>query len=494
MRPRGRARDIARELHVLWHEFDAVAIAPRAAGALYLVGGLLAIAAAAVAPGMRAAYPVAPIGLCASAFGAIFLVLPWQRWPARAQLVIPVFAFVLFAWGGLAGGDPAGPYLAILPIPFVFVGFTQPRGTSLALSPLAALTLIIAAHGSMDETLIGSLVFALPMSVLVGETIAQAQRNRRRAEARIERLLGAVRVLAHVDDERAGAQLVAELAAELLEAQAASVLLADEPHGRRYLNRAFFGHPALADVAPLLLDAFGEEQPSLASRVRFLTVKRNRAAARAAAIVPLPGEGAPLGVIIAMWATPRHRLNAAARQATELLSEEAGRMFQRLRASAALAHDAQTDPLTELANRRTFTHALDLMQPDDALVVVDLDHFKSVNDRFGHQYGDQTLRALARCLRDTARQVDCVARYGGEEFAIVLPNAGLHGALSMLARTRVAWDSTNPPTTFSAGIAVRRAGESPRDTLRRADIAMYDAKQRGRDRDVVAEDLNEVAS
>ena len=493
--PGTRARELTRELQVLWQELDAVAFAPRVAAVVCAVAGLVALALAAVAPGMRHAYPVAPIGLCAAVFGAAGFAVRWHRCPERAQVVLPLFAFVLFAWGGVAGGDPAGPYLAALPIPFVFVGFTQPRGTSLLLAPFGAVSLIVATHAAFDETLMGCLLFALPMSVLVGETIALAQRNRTQAELRVERLLQAVRVLSRVDDERTGAQIVAELSAELLDAQAVSVFLAGATHARRYLNRAFFGHPALAEVAPLLLDAFGDDQGSLVARTRFLKVKRLHATARAAAVVPLPGaDGATGGLIVAMWAAPRRRLNAAARQATELLSEEAGRMFGRLRESAALVHDAHTDPLTELANRRTFTRALESMQPDDALVIVDLDHFKSVNDRFGHQCGDQTLRALASCLRDTARQVDCVARYGGEEFALVLPNAGVYGARSMLTRTRVAWEETQPPATFSAGIAVHRAGDEPRETLRRADIAMYDAKQAGRNCDVLAAEENEVVS
>ena len=74
-------------------------------------------------------------------------------------------------------------------------------------------------------------------------------------------------------------------------------------------------------------------------------------------------------------------------------------MFSRLYEKAALAHDAETDPLTELANRRTFARALETLRPGDAVVIVDLDHFKSVNDRFGHQLGDRTLRTLAACLR-----------------------------------------------------------------------------------------------
>ncbi len=168
-------------------------------------------------------------------------------------------------------------------------------------------------------------------------------------------------------------------------------------------------------------------------------------------------------------------------------------MFRRLRDSAALTHDAHTDPLTQLANRRTFTRAMEVMQPRDALVIVDLDHFKTVNDRFGHQVGDETLRTLARCLRETARQIDCVARYGGEEFALVLPGAGAAGAQSMLARVHEVWNALHPTTTFSAGVAVHLPGQLPRETLRRADIALYEAKQAGRDRDVLATDATEVA-
>ena len=480
---------------MFWKELDAATLVPRVAAAVYLAGGILALAVATLAPGMGAANHVTSIGLCALAFGGTAMVLPWQRWPNRAQLVLPGFAFVLFAWGGVLSSDPAGPYLAVRPLPFVFVGFTQRPGTSAALAPFAAAALVVAAHLSFDETLVASLVFALPMSVLVGETIAQAQRHRARAERRVDRLLHAVRVLARVDDERDGAQLVATLAAELLGAQAVSVLLADGLGPRsRYLNRAFFGHPALADVAPLLVDAFGDEQRSLAAQTRFLVLKRSRAAVRAAAIVPLPnGAGAsPIGVNIAMWGTPRRRLNCPARQAAELLSEEAGRMFARLRDSAALAHDAHTDPLTQLANRRTFTRALQTLQPGDALVIVDLDHFKAVNDRYGHEAGDETLRALAGCLRETARQVDTVARYGGEEFALVLPGARAAGAQTLLARAHAAWNAIGPTTTFSAGIAVHQPGQSPRETMRRADVALYQAKEAGRDRDVCASNQTEV--
>jgi diguanylate cyclase (GGDEF)-like protein len=446
-------------------------LTPRIAAFVYFVAGLLALL-------VGRSDRVGAIAGCAVAFGAITLVLPWQRWPRRVEFVFGVVAFVLFAWGGVLANGPVAPYLALLPLPFVFVGFTQRPGASLLLAPLAVGSLVVAARMTMDASLAATLAFALPISVLVGETIAQAELHRRRAERRVERLLHAVRVLARVEDERTGAQLVSSFASEMLGAQAVSVLLAERAGGRRYLNRAFFGHPALADTAPLLLERLRGEESAGA---HFVALPNTGAAVRAALVVPFSD-----GLIVAMWGTPRRRLNTAARQAVELLSEEAGRMFERLRESAALVRDAHTDPLTDLANRRTFARALETLRTGDALVIVDLDHFKMVNDRHGHQIGDQTLRTLAQCLRDTARQVDCVARYGGEEFAVVLPGAGAGGAISFLARARAAWNAHEPITTFSAGVAVHEDEMSSRTTLRRADAALYAAKEAGRDRDVVA--------
>jgi diguanylate cyclase (GGDEF)-like protein len=492
-RMRRRAAAASRDVRLSLRELDPDAIAPRVAALVFLVGGLLALAVDLFVPGFRGVPSIGLISAVAAVFGAIAVVVPWPRFGPRAGLAIPAFAFVLFAWGGVIAHGTPEPYLAMLPLPFVFVGITQPTGTASGLAPFAIFALVVADRFRFDATLMSTVVFALPMLVLVGEALAFAQTRRTNAEARVERLLEAVRILARVDDQRIGAQLVASLAAELLGADAVAVLLADRPGSRRLLNRAFFGHPALADATPLLVDALGVGKfdardvgfISDPNRVRALTPTAT--CVRAAATVPLPGEGlAPIGVIIAMWTTPRRRLHRSASQAAELLSEEAGRMFRRLRASAELTHDAETDPLTQLANRRTFARALTTMRPGDALVLVDLDHFKDVNDRHGHQVGDETLRVLARDLRDTARQVDCVARYGGEEFAVVLPEAGIEGAQAMLHRFRRVWQSHQPLTTFSAGIARHEHGRTPRETLRLADAALYAAKAAGRDCDMLA--------
>jgi diguanylate cyclase (GGDEF)-like protein len=152
---------------------------------------------------------------------------------------------------------------------------------------------------------------------------------------------------------------------------------------------------------------------------------------------------------------------------------------------------AETDPLTALGNRRCYERALTSMQPGDAVVVVDLDRFKRVNDVHGHQVGDDTLQQFADAMRSVTRDSDCVARYGGEEFAMVLARGGVSGSQDVLRRLCDEWNEA--VTTFSAGIAVHREGESSKATLQRADSALYEAKANGRDCIEVAENDRRVA-
>lgn len=153
--------------------------------------------------------------------------------------------------------------------------------------------------------------------------------------------------------------------------------------------------------------------------------------------------------------------------------------------TSELERVADTDPLTLLENRRCYDRALAAMEPGDAVVLLDLDHFKAVNDRQGHQAGDAALCRLAAAMRAVTRSIDCVARYGGEEFAMVLARAGVRGAQDLLARLQREW-RTDEIVTFSAGIAVHRVGEDAATTLARADDALYDAKSNGRNRVEVA--------
>jgi diguanylate cyclase (GGDEF)-like protein len=153
-----------------------------------------------------------------------------------------------------------------------------------------------------------------------------------------------------------------------------------------------------------------------------------------------------------------------------------------------MVEQSTRDPLTGLWNRRSLDLSLDRARPGDALAIVDLDHFKQVNDRLGHAEGDRLLQAFAAHLQDSVRDRDVVGRLGGEEFVILMPSTDLVEARVALERIRAAWPQAAPvPVTFSAGLVnvdhvsedVRTAG---RTALRRADEALYRAKDEGRDR------------
>jgi diguanylate cyclase (GGDEF)-like protein len=157
---------------------------------------------------------------------------------------------------------------------------------------------------------------------------------------------------------------------------------------------------------------------------------------------------------------------------------DAQRALELLDRPSRLAHDASVDALTGLANRRTLGRALGRLRPEDTVVMIDLDHFKAINDSHGHGEGDRVLRLFGRTLAGNMRAAEQVGRYGGEEFVVIL--AG-NGAERFLARLRIEWMRTRPyPVTFSAGVA--SAGPDPRKALHAADRALYRAKQSGRNR------------
>jgi diguanylate cyclase (GGDEF)-like protein len=143
-----------------------------------------------------------------------------------------------------------------------------------------------------------------------------------------------------------------------------------------------------------------------------------------------------------------------------------------------LAESASTDLLTGLPNRRMLDRALGRLSADDTVIMLDLDHFKQVNDNFGHAVGDEVLRVFGRVLRGTVRGRDTVGRFGGEEFLIV--HGPPEAADVFLRRLRAEWLAERSlPVTFSAGI-VRSAGD-PDETVSLADQALYQAKEAGRD-------------
>lgn len=190
------------------------------------------------------------------------------------------------------------------------------------------------------------------------------------------------------------------------------------------------------------------------------------------------------------------RLRKALRDAAAL-NEQLRAQVQRVdELNRTLSELATTDPLTGLCNRRAFDHSLQLelaivdrRDTPLSLLVLDVDHFKRINDSFGHETGDKVLTSIAQILSGCARAIDIVARVGGEEFAVILPNTDATGAREVAERMRVAVASAAHlvrPATISIGAATLRDQEGASGLYARADAALYAAKASGRNRVVLA--------
>ena len=176
------------------------------------------------------------------------------------------------------------------------------------------------------------------------------------------------------------------------------------------------------------------------------------------------------------------------------------------KANETISRLAATDELTELSNRRSFNESLSSNlsavrrhQFPLSMIMIDLDHFKVLNDTYGHGEGDQILKAFADLLREMIRAEDVAARWGGEEFAVILPHTACEAAAALAERIREAFEQCYGCTTpialsASFGVAQLQEGDDAESFIRRTDDALYQAKREGRNRVVVAEctsDLND---
>ncbi len=232
-------------------------------------------------------------------------------------------------------------------------------------------------------------------------------------------------------------------------------------------------------------------------------VRMRRRATKAGSIVvvPLIHRGRPLGAVTIINDTASTEFGAGE---AELLESIAAQMASAV--AGALAYDeakrlSETDSLTGLTNRRKFFEIADhqIQQARRygrplSMIVVDIDDFKTVNDNYGHDVGDQVIAGVGTGIAATLRSVDVAGRFGGEEFVILLPETPLRGSVETAERLRqlraegpIVTSKGSINVTISGGVAQLGPGENAAQLFTRADRALLDAKQRGRNRIVVAD-------
>ncbi len=159
-----RASGLGREFRLILRDVDSEELAPRVTALGFLLGGLSALSAKFLIPDLHAPASLGWITAVAALFGLVALLVPWAHYSRRAQLVLPFFGFALLACGGVLTRGAPQAFIAMLPLPFVFIGITQSPGTAVAVAPVAALALVIADRFRFDVRLDSTLLFALPMS------------------------------------------------------------------------------------------------------------------------------------------------------------------------------------------------------------------------------------------------------------------------------------------------------------------------------------------
>lgn len=430
-----------------------------------------------------------------------------------ADAVYGPFYVVVFAWAGLA----LGPGRCLPLIPSAFLGYLLPSSMgNLSELPAELGVLVIA-------TLAGEVLAHLAEQVRL-----DALRKRGR-ERDLQRLVSGQIELATTVDPREAAEASVRLAAKLLRAESAALLTITD--GRRELAAVW----TPLDTGDLLDDAdvsgsstleqpTGSADPLLAMPIDVLLTEEGLLAGadsadidpdvcdtleiddhstrplrtspraipglsgRAAIEVPLRGRpDSGVRGVLAVSTSTGVRPDAFRAGLLRSLAAATTAALESLALAERLRLSAEIDPLTGLGNRRRLGALLVKMAPGDAVVSLDLDHFKAVNDTLGHAAGDEVLREFGAFLDQVTRHGELAVRTGGEEFVLVAsadtawrsPENEGEPLVAMLDRLGRAWARRYPITSFSAGVAVYTGG-TPDSALRRADEALYRAKNSGR--------------
>jgi two-component system, cell cycle response regulator len=332
-------------------------------------------------------------------------------------------------------------------------------------------------------------VWLAAIATSTASSVNERELRRRRFES--EALAGMAASLEAASQPDTVAAILVAAAAETLDLPRAVVL--DTRDGARVLAaHGAVGAPAGAAVSPLLARVTARREPVLLAGIPQADEAWLAALlpeARNVVLLPMAAQGRAFAVLVAEHgARVGSGLERRTLATAERIADHGALSLSNAWLHRRLAEHAHTDGLTGVANRRAFDTAFDAARAGDddvALLLLDLDHFKRVNDVHGHEVGDEVLRQLGHLLMAQVPAAALPARFGGEEFAVLWPGADPEEARATAEalRAAIAAAPMPVPVTASVGVAHLRAGRGDTSTLlRAADEALYAAKHAGRDR------------
>ena len=454
-------------------------LAARQFAVLFAFAGLLSFVGIAEKNSETVEFAV--VGVCALAMAAVTMSLPWARWRASVALLLLVPAITLM---GVAQGThllPARTYGSLFVLVFAWIGAHYPPRTSLWVLPLAAIGYAVPVFAAPRDAPFSVPGFIVTMSVcvLIAETISRALAAQAESQREAARSAETMRLIL---DTAAQPTVALDMAGKVTIANRAAATELGFDDGAQLVG---------LELHDVMHHTRRDGTPYPAEECPLFSALRSGASAQLAAEMFFKRDGSTFFGDFHL--APVH-YNGATVGAVSTFSDVTQRRKEERETHARLADSqraALTDPLTGIGNRRHADAFLAAVGPGDAIALVDIDHFKRINDEHGHAAGDQMLRKLAEHLAAQVRANDDVARFGGEEFLVLL-TGGSSTAVAAMERISHSWAEKSEGVTFSAGVAAHTAGRPVIETLAAADRALYQAKALGRDRVVAAEPVQSV--
>ncbi len=407
--------------------------------------------------------------------------LPWERW-SRLTRMVPAIAALVGVVIAVSVADSANSTYApvILTIIAVlvtgYVGFVASPGWALGASPFILVALLLARQSQPTRVSLMVPLVAVPVAAVIAELISmlvyRLERGdglSRRRVARLGRLEDVLRQFRRPGTLSQAAEQVAQAAIDIFDVDRSTVVLRDSAGA---LIPVSIGPSSQSEPDAATADLVA--QTIMGDEPRMVPTGTNGTML----VLPLPAADAPAGAVLVYPVPtddPEFTIDLA-----RLFGVQVGIAIEHLFVIDELNRASTRDALTGIGNRRHADALLESLRPGDALVLLDLDFLKTVNDTMGHAAGDQVLQELSAHLSTELRDSDTSARLGGDEFLVVARRAHAD-PLAVASRILSGWVGKGGLTTLSAGVALHDAEATTSETFDRADTALYAAKRAGKD-------------